>query len=123
MTTYILLGVAAIIIIAMFFKSNKNTSYNNVTIAEMEDLVKDENTVLIDVRTPREIAQGVIYEPVLIELGIGMQEKFQKLDKSKKYIVYCRSGRRSITASKAMTSLGFTDVNNLLGGYIAWKQS
>ena len=84
-----------------------------------EELDKNES-VFIDVRTPKETAQGVIGAPKLITLGPGMKGKLSKLDRSKKYIVYCRSGKRSAMASNIMAGMGFSDVNNLEGGYLAW---
>jgi len=105
----------------MFFKTEKVKVYKDVGVDELDQLIKDENAVLVDVRTPREIAAGVIGKPLLIELGMGMTQKFKDLDKNRKYVLYCRSGKRSVMASKMMAGQGFTDVNNLLGGYNAWK--
>ena len=77
----------------------------------------------MDVRTKRETNQGKIGKPIEIELGPNMQQKLSSLDKDKKYIVYCRSGRRSVLASNMMVKSGFKDVNNLLGGYLAWQRN
>ena len=106
----------------MYYKLEKTRPYANVSVDELDRLVKEQDAILVDVRTPKEIAAGVIGQPLLIELGTGTKEKFQSLDKDRKYIVYCRSGRRSVVASKMMAGEGFTDVNNLLGGYNAWKK-
>jgi rhodanese-related sulfurtransferase len=38
-------------------------------------------------------------------------------------VVYCRSGYRSVTASKALVKLGFGRVRNLSGGIVAWKKA
>lgn len=125
MITYVLLGTAALIGIALYLKPSKisDGTYNDVSVNDLKDLLSDKNTVLVDVRTPREMNQGVIGKPLKIELGAGMEQKFSSLDKNKKYILYCRSGRRSVLASKMMAGLGFKDVNNLLGGYLAYKAS
>lgn len=124
MITYIVLGVA-VLGIAMYFKpsSNGKEAYRNVSVDDLDNLLKDKNTILIDVRTQKEINQGVIGQPLEIELGVGMKQKMINLDKDKKYILYCRSGKRSTLASKMMSNLGFNDVNNLQGGYVAWKAS
>ena len=125
MITYLLIGAAAVIGIALYLRPSKLSegTYSNVSIDDLNHLLNDKNTILVDVRTPREISQGVIGQPLKIELGAGMNHKFSELDKSKKYILYCKSGRRSVLASKMMVSQGFKDVNNLLGGYLAWKAS
>ena len=125
MITYLLIGAAAVIGIALYLRPSKLSegTYNDVSINDLNHLLNDKNTILVDVRTPREINQGVIGQPLEIELGPGMKQKLSELDKNKKYILYCKSGRRSVLASKVMVGQGFKDVNNLLGGYLAWKAS
>jgi len=120
MITYIVLAGVAVFGVGLYFKSSGQKSYKDVTIKDLKELMKDKNTVLIDVRTPKEMKEGVIGKPLKIELGTTMQEKLKPLKKDKKYILYCRSGRRSILASRMMTNMGFKDVNNLHGGYNAW---
>ena len=83
----------------------------------------DPNTILLDVRTPKEWAEGKI-EPA-VEMNVhdqDFEEQLQQLDKSKTYLVYCRSGRRSVTAAEIMVDNGFTSVYNLEGGYLAWTK-
>ena len=41
------------------------------------------------------------------------KDNVSALDKSKEYIVFCRTGNRSGQASQIMADLGFTNVNNL----------
>ncbi|MEZ4987667.1 MAG: rhodanese-like domain-containing protein [Saprospiraceae bacterium] len=36
-------------------------------------------------------------------------------------MVYCRSGRRSVTACNTMADAGFSKLYNLLGGYNVWR--
>ena len=50
------------------------------------------------------------------------ESKIAKLDKSKSYLVYCRSGGRSVGASEKMIAAGFTEVTNMEGGYMAWSE-
>jgi rhodanese-related sulfurtransferase len=97
-------------------------SFNNLSVNNLGPLMKSKDTVLIDVRTQKEINQGIIGKPLKIELGPSMNKKFDSLDRNKKYVLYCRSGKRSAMASKMMVKMGFEDVNNLLGGYNAWNQ-
>ncbi|MFC2148231.1 rhodanese-like domain-containing protein, partial [Bacteroidota bacterium] len=44
-----------------------------------------------------------------------------KLDKSKNYYVYCRSGQRSRQACAIMNSIGIPNAYNLMGGILEWK--
>ena len=79
---------------------------------------------VIDVRTPREIAQGKIIDSAL-EIDFyrnDFAKKINKLPKDKKYLIYCRSGNRSSKALKLMKKAGFTEVYELQGGITSWKK-
>jgi len=47
-------------------------------------------------------------------------EEVSKLDKSKNYYIYCRSGNRSGQACDIMEQLGFETTYNLEGGFMQW---
>lgn len=81
----------------------------------------NDNGCLLDVRTPSEVATGVIDDPLVIDfLGGAFEQKVQQLDKEKTYYVYCRSGKRSANACQLMATLGFKSLVNLEGGILAW---
>jgi len=88
-----------------------------------ERLNNDENAFILDVRTLEEIEQGYIPNAAHIDiyLGEGFLDELEKLDKSKNYYVYCRSGHRSGQACVIMNSIGFTNAYNLMGGIIEWE--
>ena len=44
------------------------------------------------------------------------------LDKEKPVYLYCRSGKRSASAAEKLKEAGFTEVYNLKGGILAWKE-
>ena len=95
--------------------------YENVNAVVFADLIKEKNTVLIDVRTAGEFAQGHIQGAKMITVTTGdFAKKINNLDKSKTYLVYCRSGNRSGKAMSKMKSAGFVNVYNLNGGIRAW---
>jgi len=55
--------------------------------------------------------------------GHHFQEKVEKLDKNKEYIIYCKSGVRGEYFMGKMKESGFLEVYNILGGFVAWKVS
>ncbi len=70
--------------------------------------------VILDVRTPAEFAESHVKSSVNIDfLASEFETHIAKLDKSKCYKLYCRSGNRSGKAMERMSALGFKDVENL----------
>ncbi|OYX83780.1 MAG: rhodanese [Flavobacteriales bacterium 32-34-25] len=88
-------------------------------IAQLE---ADENAVILDVRTEDECDEGIIANAINIDIHKGQDfiSEIEKLDKSKNYYVYCRSGARSGKACEIMNELGFENAYNLLGGMLDW---
>ena len=86
-------------------------------------LLKDTSIGLIDVRTPREFKEGHI--PGALHMDVLESETFLKqiasLPKNKTYIVYCRSGVRSLRAVELMQQNGFQLVLNMEKGILGWK--
>ncbi|MFD2516632.1 rhodanese-like domain-containing protein [Salinimicrobium flavum] len=87
-----------------------------------EQLERDENAEILDVRTQEEVEEGYIPNAKNIDIykGQGFVEEIQKLDKSKNYYVYCRSGARSAQACTFMDQMGFKNTYNLIGGFSNW---
>ncbi len=78
--------------------------------------------VLVDVRTAKEFEEGHLENALNIDwMGDGFMSEFEKIDKDKTIYLYCRSGRRSASATKFLDSLGYLNVYNLKGGYLAYK--
>ncbi|MBE3576348.1 MAG: FAD-dependent oxidoreductase [Limnochordales bacterium] len=75
---------------------------------------------LVDVRNPQETAGGHIPGAILIPLDT-LRENLDKLDPHKSTVVYCAGGQRSYIAAQILKGHGFARVQNLTGGYLAWK--
>lgn len=84
-----------------------------------------ENTILLDVRTPEEYAEGHLKGATLINYldQKNFNDQVAKLDKNKTVYVYCRSGGRSGYSQEIMLKQGFKSVINLDGGIDAWKKA
>lgn len=88
-----------------------------------EQFKNDDNAFLLDVRTPEELEEGKIPNATNIDiyLGQGFMDEIQKLDTSKNYYVYCRSGNRSGQACAILNSIGIENAYNLEGGFMNWN--
>jgi rhodanese-related sulfurtransferase len=96
----------------------------HITPKEAYEMLKsDPEIILLDVRTPEEYNEYHIENAKLVNVnGADFKEKISKLDKSKKYIVYCRSGVRSDNACRIMNEMGFEQIYNMVGGIMRWKK-
>jgi rhodanese-related sulfurtransferase len=78
--------------------------------------------VILDVRTPQEFAEGHIPGARNIDAEASdFSARVGALDRGKIYVVYCRTARRSAIARGIMVKLGFTQIQDVAGGMLAWK--
>ncbi len=79
-------------------------------------------SVILDIREPDEVAQGVIPGSVVIVRGnLESQIESRIPDKSTPLVVVCAGGVRSAFAAKSLDALGYTDVVSMDGGFNKWK--
>ncbi|MEC7548660.1 MAG: rhodanese-like domain-containing protein [Bacteroidota bacterium] len=83
---------------------------------------ESEESVIMDVRTDDEFSTGYISGAVNIDFYMGNEfiSEIDKLDKSKSYFIYCKSGARSGQTCELMKQKGFKKVYNLEGGILGW---
>ncbi len=106
----------------MFGLFRKKANYQSIGRDEFEQLRKQKGTVVLDVRTPAEVASGGVPGHKAIDISsAAFKEKVEKLDKSATYLVYCRSGMRSAKACRIMSGMGFESLYNFKGGIMAWN--
>lgn len=90
------------------------------TAKEVENLLNEGNTLnIVDVREVEEVKAGKI--PGVIHIPLGLLEfRMHELNKSKEYILVCRSGGRSGRAYQFLEGYGY-NVINMAGGMLAWE--
>ncbi len=118
---FLVLLVVATIIVSYYKKTKSDAKV--VSAEDLQPLLQLDNVQLIDVRTPKEFKGGHIENAQNINfLSPAFTENIKKLDKNKPLIVYCRSGKRSAKSIKKLFEAGFTEIYDLEGGIIKWKQ-
>lgn len=97
--------------------------FQNIDPQKFQDKIKqNDNTLILDVRTPEEYNDKHI--PGALNINIqdpDFHDKIDELPDGKEYLVYCRSGSRSAKACMMMASQGFENLYNLDGGILDWK--
>ncbi|MBK7720857.1 MAG: rhodanese-like domain-containing protein [Austwickia sp.] len=93
----------------------------HLDVAAFAQALPASGTVIVDVRTPQEFAEGHLQGALLADVSApDFASRLAGLDRSRTYAVYCRSGNRSRTAVDQMSALGFTHVYGLDGGINDW---
>lgn len=97
--------------------------FENINAVAFEkEINANPEAVLVDVRTREEFEAGHIPGAENIDVSsFDFSEKIEAFDKSKTYLVYCRSGARSFNACNIMANMGFKNLTNLQGGVISWR--
>lgn len=96
----------------------------NITPEEVKQrLDSGESLHLVDVRQPEENAEFNI-GGILLPLGKIQSMQTDEIDgmKDNEVICYCRSGNRSGNAALFLEQMGFSNVKNLTGGMLAWRE-
>lgn len=99
----------------------EKTSVKNFSTLELNtflSLQKELDWVIIDVRTPEEIAKWKLTKNAL-EMDYyanDFSEKLKNLDKATAYFIYCEHGNRSRSTKYMMQEVGFKQVYDLKDG-------
>ena len=91
---------------------------DTITWEEVEKL-KDNKFQVLDVRTNEEYLSGSFESAIHIPLD-DLRNRLNELEKSKTYLVYCRTGLRSYIACRILLQNGFK-VMNITGGYYLYS--
>ena len=131
----LLAAVLTVVLLISGCAQDENTAMKTATkVQVIEDITVEqafallqENSdnpdfVLLDVRTPAEFEVERIESAIMLDYySENFREALDELDKSKTYLIYCRSGRRTGETLQMMKELGFDEVYNMLGGINSWK--
>lgn len=121
-TIIIVIIIAIATIAVVFIYRNMNSNYTTMNANDFELAIKDENVIIVDVRTADEYSGGHIPNAINIDVKRAgfLYEADEKLSKDKTIAVYCQGGVRSRKAASLLSDDGYTVVN-LAGGFSEWK--
>ena len=109
-----------IFLLLIFFNQNKDIHIDPTDA--YNQLNSNQDIILIDVRTEEEIRISKISGSINIDFDSkSFYDSLLTLNKSKKYFIYCRSGRRSTITVNYMRENGFHESYNVDGGINSWK--
>lgn len=116
------LAIALTTFILMACKSNDQIPSVSPETFRSEYQAALPDATLLDVRTPVEYSDGHIAGALNIDVQAPgfIEEAIKELPKDKPVYVYCRSGKRSMMAARALAARGYKVVN-LDGGILAWE--
>jgi len=97
--------------------SGSENSYEQLSMYKaLSQMAKEENYILLDVRTIEEYNDGHIPGAINIaNESIRTDEIAELPDKEQRIYVYCRSGNRSKQAAKKLVKLGYTNIIEIGG--------
>ena len=100
----------------------ENLFYTQEAFALIEDNQNNPDFVILDVRTAEEFADGRLENAINLDIySETFRDELDLMDKSKTYLIYCRSGNRSGQALDIMEELDFREVYNMMGGILEWE--
>lgn len=108
--------------VTYYGKTHRKFSYHSLTIDGAIEMMKEQKVIILDVRTKLEYETGHIEGAINVPVE-SIDENFSKLfpDKTAYYLVYCRSGNRSETASKKLAMYGYQNIYDF-GSIKNWKE-
>lgn len=102
--------------------SGGDATYRDISPDELAEMMEDKDFLLINTHIPYE---GDIPKT---DLSIPYDEASAHMDKlpedkDAQIVVYCRSDRMSRIAAGVWAEAGYTNILNLDGGFVAWKEA
>lgn len=106
-----------------FSCSTTETPVREISVHDLNERRRaDHPMLLLDVRERAEHELGNLGEPWIPVDQLAAQATRLPTDKHQPIVVYCRSGGRSARACRVLETLGYTRVESLKGGALAWQR-
>lgn len=116
-------SISAILLSLLIFSCGSTQGQSEVTVVDADRLLELQSAgaIVIDVRSPEEVAEGKIPGAINIPLSENMASDITDIKKDQAVIVYCRSGMRSTNASEILKKAGYKVIYNYKGSMNDWQ--
>ncbi len=95
-----------------------------VTVSEAKELLDKGGYLFLDCREPKEYKMGHIPGAVNIPRGLLEFKIVNKVpDKNTNIVMYCKKGSRGCLAACTLCQMGYENVMNMDGGWLAWEKA
>ena len=94
--------------------------YRDITPEELKVMLDNKDFFHVDVHVPNEGKLPQLDARIPYDQITGQLDKLPA-DRAAKIVLTCKGGGMSTKAARALADLGYTNVYNLSGGFVAWK--
>ena len=110
-------------LIILLLSSATHAASHSITAQALLTQLQDQQApIILDVRSAQEYQQGHIKGAINITYDQLYKQHQLTSYKNKKIVIYCHSGRRAAHAYQTLQRQGFTDLIDLKGHMILWRQ-
>jgi len=121
MKNFIIMIIMGVMLVGCGEATPEKEAYRKISAEDAKKMMdENEDIIVLDVRTEEEYAQGHIENSVLMP-DTEIEDKAEEIltDKDAVILIYCRSGRRSETATKELIDMGYAKTFDF-GGINDW---
>lgn len=117
--------IGIVIALVTMMVKEKSAKYKTISINEATTLVNNEDGIFLDIRNRDEFRKGHIVGSVHILPSQIKRQNTPELEKHKAapIIVICKTGQVAQESANQLSKDGFTNVNVLKDGLIAWNEA
>jgi NADPH-dependent 2,4-dienoyl-CoA reductase/sulfur reductase-like enzyme/rhodanese-related sulfurtransferase len=91
-----------------------------IPAAEAKNRIETGEVLLLDVRTPKEVAEvNLPFESLNIPLG-ALRKRMGELPRDREILAYCKVSMRGYEAQRMLNGAGFHQVSFIEGGIVGW---
>lgn len=96
-------------------------NFKTVQVNDVDTLLADENTLLLDCRLLRDYKSGHIENALHAHDGL-VESLIKKEKRNKPIVIYCYHGHNSEHLAELFGNFGFEQVYSVEGGYAKWQE-